>query len=250
MITAVANHKGGVGKTTTTLEVGTLLARAGRRVLLVDLDPQSTLTLAAGYRPAETASMPTVYEVLRDGVHPSTAVLPTPHGPSLLPAKIAMSQADLVLNGAFQREYLLRDALARLDGYDHIFLDCSPSLGLLTINALAAADRVLVPCQTQFYALTGLLQLLDTVGLVRERLNPGLGGPMILPTMLDRRVRHDRGAEAKIRELYPDLVIAATIPATSRVRDAQLGQRPIASFDPSHAAAAAYRCVAEVLDAA
>src|SRR5688572_4423284 len=95
LITAVVNHKGGVGKTTTTLEVGTLLTRAGRRVLLVDLDPQSTLTLAAGYRPAQTAQMPTVYEVLRDGVDPATAILATAHGPSLLPAKIAMSQADL-----------------------------------------------------------------------------------------------------------------------------------------------------------
>ena len=244
------NHKGGVGKTTTTLEVGTLLTRAGRRVLLVDLDPQSTLTLAAGYPPAQTAQLPTVYEVLRDGIDPATAVLPTPHGPSLLPAKIAMSQADLVLNAAFKREYLLRDALGKLSGYDHVFVDCSPSLGLLTINALAAADRVLVPCQTQFYALTGLLQLLETVALVRERLNPGLAGPMILPTMLDRRVRHDREAEAKIRELYPDLVLQETIPATSRVRDAQLGHQPVASFDPSHPAAAAYRRVAEVLDAA
>jgi chromosome partitioning protein len=250
LITAVVNHKGGVGKTTTTLEVGTLLTRAGRRVLLVDLDPQSTLTLAAGYRPAQTAQMPTVYEVLRDGVDPATAILATAHGPSLLPAKIAMSQADLTLNGAFQREFLLREALGKLAGYDHVFLDCSPSLGLLTINALAAADRVLVPCQTQFYALTGLVQLLDTVRLVRERLNPRLADPMILPTMRDRRVRHDREAEAKLRELYPDLVLAHTIPATSRVRDAQLGNQPVTTYDPSHPAADAYRRVAEVLDAA
>jgi chromosome partitioning protein len=250
LITAVVNHKGGVGKTTTTLEVGTVLARAGRRVLLVDLDPQATLTLAAGYRPAQTATLPTIYEVLRDGLDPATALLPTRVGPSLLPAKIAMSQADLVLTGALQREFLLRDALARLTAYDHVFLDCSPSLGLLTINALAAADRVLVPCQTQFYALTGLLQLLDTVRLVRERLNPRLGRPMILPTMLDRRVRHDREAEAKIRELYPTLVLDQTIPATARVRDAQLGHHPLASYDPSHPAAVAYRRVAEVLDAA
>src|SRR5947209_6651503 len=121
MITAVVNHKGGVGKTTTALEVGALLTRAGRRVLLVDLDPQSTLTLAAGYRPSQTAQLPTIYEVLRDGIDPATAILPTELGPSLLPAKIAMSQADLVLTGALQREFLLREALAKLTDYDHVF---------------------------------------------------------------------------------------------------------------------------------
>jgi chromosome partitioning protein len=247
-ITAVVNQKGGVGKTTTAYNVAVALHRLGRRVLLVDLDPQASLTLAAGIALREVTS--SVYELLlRDDVRPEDVAISTSTGVDLIPSHLQLAAAELELAGALSRERILKEKLQLVaDRYDHILIDCGPSLGLLTVNALTAAHRVLTPCQTDYLAVGGLALLDQTIGRVRSRLNQTLGVPMVLPTMFDGRLAHDREMLGLLEERYAATLVGAVVRRTTRLKEAPAGGVSILDYDPKNPAAQAFKTVAEVLD--
>lgn len=243
MIIATAMQKGGVGKTTSTLALGSELARAGARVLLVDLDPQSNLTQGLGYDP--TLLGQSVYEVLIDPAMARSAMLHAEYGVDLLPATLALAGAELSFAGRFGRELLLRAALAPLRSvYDYILIDSPPSLGLFTVNALTAADTVLVPLQAHVFALGAMLQLEETIAMVRQ-LNPALALGGILITMIDRRTSVNALVEAEARVRYGALVFATTIPLNTKIVEAPAAGAPITAYAAESAGARAYRALAE-----
>jgi chromosome partitioning protein len=248
--TAVVNQKGGVGKTTTALNVGASLAERGRRVLFVDLDPQSTLSLACGLGVGTTNAMHTVADLLLDrDADPREAIVTTAVGPDLIPSRVGLAQTEYQMMQQVKREYVLKEQIAKLvDSYDHVLVDCSPSLGLLVVNALTAAGRVIVPCQTDSWAIAGLVQIEQTMALVRKHLNPALPDPIILPTMLDVRINHDREVLTLIKRSRPDAVLDAVVRRSARVKDANAAGAPLLRYDPAHPATAAYRALAEALD--
>lgn len=238
---AVANQKGGVGKTTTAVNVSACLAEAGERVLLVDLDPQANATSGLGLR----ANGVSTYDLL-DGVPLSALAKPTSF-PNLdvVMAKSDLAAAAVELSTREGGERYLAEALAgRLDTYSFVFLDCPPSFGLLTVNALAAADRVLVPVQAEYYALEGLSQLLGTINHVKARLNPELAVAGILLTMADRRTRLSTEVEAELRRHFGELVLTTTVPRSVRLAEAPSHGLPAIAYDPRSAGAEAYWKVA------
>jgi chromosome partitioning protein len=247
-ITAVVNQKGGVGKTTAAYNVGVALQRLGRRVLLIDLDPQASLTLAAGIAPRDVTL--SVYELLlRDDVSPTDVARTTSAGVHLIPSHLRLAAAELELAAAMSRESILKEKLQpALDRYDHILIDCGPSLGLLTVNALTVAHRVLTPCQTDYLAVGGLALLDQTIGRVRSRLNQQLGVPLVLPTLYDGRLAHDREMLGLLRERYADTLVGAVVRRTTRLKEAPAGGVSILDYDPRNPAAEAFKTVAEVLD--
>lgn len=209
-IIATAMQKGGVGKTTTTLALGAELARTGARVLICDLDPQSSATTGSGL--TLDAHALTIYEVLINPLMTNHAIITTDHGYDIIPASLALAGAELSLAGRIGRKLLLRSALAPLRRqYDYILIDSPPSLGLFTVNALAAADTVLVPLQAHVFALQAMSQLEQTISLIRQ-LNPQLRIGGILMTMIDRRTSVNALIESEARERYGDLVFQTTIP--------------------------------------
>jgi chromosome partitioning protein len=238
---AVANQKGGVGKTTTAVNISACLAEAGEHVLLVDLDPQANATSGLGLR----ANGASTHELL-DGV--PLAVLAKPS--QLANLDIVMAKRDLAaaaveLSTRPGGERYLADALAgALDPYSYVFLDCPPSFGPLTVNALAAADRVLVPVQAEYYALEGLSQLLGTISLVKGRLNPELSVSGILLTMADGRTRLSAEVESELRRHFGGLVFTTTIPRSVRLAEAPSHGVPAIAYDRRSAGAEAYWKVA------
>ena len=243
-ILAFALQKGGVGKTTTTFAVGSELAHLGARVLLIDLDPQSNLTQALGCDPTEIDH--SVYEVLLNPTHgPGFATLRTTHGVDLVPATLNLAGAELTLAGRFGRELLLRTALqeARRD-YDYILIDSPPSLGLFTVNALTAADAVIVPLQAHIFALKAMPQLEETITIVRQ-LNPDLAIGGILVTMVDRRTSVNAVVEDTIRQQYRDLVFQTVIPFNVRLVEAPALGQPISAYAPGSTGARAYHDLAQ-----
>lgn len=247
---AVANQKGGVGKTTTVLSLGTALSEAGRRVLLVDLDPQANLSLGLGVDVADDA--PTVYHALCDsGAPPGEAVRPTEFpGLSLIPANIDLSAAEIQLFSELNRERALERALAPLSaGFDYVLVDCPPSLGLLTINALAAADGVLVPLQCAYWAMRGMKQLLDTIDRIRTRgVNPDLELAGVLLTMFDGRTTASHQVAERVREAFPDRVFKTLVKSTVQFNYASVAHQPILAHAPSSDAAQAYRQLAREIE--
>lgn len=246
-VLALANQKGGVAKTTTCLNLGAALSLRGRRVLLVDLDPQANLTLGLGLDPYQQQN--TTYEVLlnpeRGG---SFAVQTVSEGLDLIPATLDMAAAELELAGKIGRETLMRESLAPLrDAYDYIMIDPPPSLGLFTLNALVAADEVLIPLQVHIYALRGLAQLQKTVKLV-QKLNPPLRIGGIVCTMVDRRNNLSVAVENEIREKFGTLVYETIIPNNIRLAEAPASGTPISTYDPASAGAKAYAALAEEVD--
>lgn len=240
MITiALCLQKGGVGKTTTALGLGVELASLGARVLLIDIDPQGNLTQALGYDPTEIES--SIYEVLLNPTHdPAFAILHTDHGPDLLPANLTLAGAEMTLASRYGREMLLRSALGQIrDRYDFILIDTPPSLGLLTGNALTAADTVLVPLQAHAFALKALPQLETAIEIVHA-LNPALHIGGIVVTMSDRRTTINRLIEATAREQYGDLVFKTVIPFNVRLVEAPAVGQPIAAYAPGSSGAQAY----------
>jgi chromosome partitioning protein len=229
-----------VGKTTTTLAVGVELAALGRRVLLVDLDPQSNLTQAIGYDPSTLAR--SIYDVLLNpeaGV--TAATLQTSYGVDLVPATLSLAGAELMLSNRIGRELILRTALAGVrDAYDSILIDTAPSLALLTVNALAAADAVIVPLQAHALALKAMGQLEEIIRLVRQ-LNPTLGLGGLVLTMYDRRTLLSQAVEDQARQRYGDLVYQTTIPLTVKLAEAPAAGQPIGAYAPDSSAARAYR---------
>lgn len=244
-IYAIAQQKGGVGKTTTALNLGAALAGAGKRVLLVDFDPQGALTAGVGHNPPALEA--TIYDVLREsGRDLASVVLKTEAGPDLIPANIDLSAAEIQLASEPGRERILLEKLAPLLAtYDFVLIDCPPSLGLLTLNALTAATDVLIPVQTQYFALRGLDLLFQTIEKVKARINPGLVVRGIIPTMVDSRTIHSREVLQELRNTYGQQVCKTAIPHTVKFADSQLAARSIHSFAPSSPAAQAYQQLAE-----
>ena len=247
---AVMNQKGGVGKTTTTYNLGSGLQRLGRRVLLIDLDPQAALTTYAGiYLPNVTTG---IYQLLLDdSLDPLSVIRETPSGVHVLPASIDLAAAEIELVSMISREQVLKDVLAKLTArYDHILIDCPPSLGLLTVNALAAADQVIIPLQCEFLATRGLNLLLRTLDKIRARLNRDLHVAGILPTMFDGRTTHANEILAELRTSFPGQVYDVVVKETVRLRESPAAGLSIMDYDPRHEVAKAYMTLAEEVDRA
>ncbi len=238
-IYALANQKGGVGKTTTAINLAACLAEAGERALLVDLDPQANATVGLGV--AKDRS-PNVYDVLAGDATADEALVDTQiENLALLPAHPDLAGASVELPRRPGSETLLRDALAPVrDRFAFTLLDCPPSLGPLTVNALVAADRVIVPVQTEYFALEGLAGLLDTLELIQRELNPRLAVAGMLLTMHDGRTRLARDVEAEVREHFPALVFDTVIPRNVRIGEAPSFGRPVIHHDPHCAGSDAY----------
>ncbi len=245
-VLAVANQKGGVAKTTTVASLGTALAERGHRVLLVDLDAQACLTFSLGIDPdAVEAGM---HEVLVGSLAPSEVLVEVADGVDLLPATIDLAGTESQLLSRPGREYVLRTALEQVqDGYDVVLLDCSPSLGVLTLAALTAADEVLVPLQCEMLSHRGVGQLLDTVADVQRILNPRLVVRGILPTLYDARTSHARAVLADVGERYGVPVLEPPIPKSVRFAEAPAVGRSILQTARTSKGAQAYRDVASSL---
>lgn len=226
-IITVANQKGGVGKTTTAVNLSSSLAVAEARVLLVDFDPQGNASSGLGFQPSSVEK--DIYDVLTKGASMSDIIVKTEiDGLDLAPAKIELSAAEIELIHELSRETKLQKALASVqDGYDFIIVDCPPSLGLLTINALTAAQSVLIPLQCEYYALEGLSQLLNTIELIKESLNPSLEVEGILLTMYDQRNNLSREVLAQVKEHFPDKVFGTVIPRAVALSEAPSYGKPI-----------------------
>jgi chromosome partitioning protein len=247
-IIAMCNQKGGVGKTTSTINLGAALAEYGRRVLLVDFDPQGALSVGLGINPHELDK--TVYNLLMDrGTQVHEVIRPTGlPNTDLLPANIDLSAAEVQLVGEVAREQVLARVLRPvLDDYDVVLIDCQPSLGLLTVNALTASHGVVIPLECEFFALRGVALLVETIEKVKDRLNPGLEIDGILATMYDPRTLHSREVVARVVEAFGDQVFHTVIGRTVKFPDASVAAEPITTYASSHAGAYAYRLLAREL---
>jgi chromosome partitioning protein len=247
-IIALCNQKGGVGKTTTTINLGAALADYGRRVLVVDFDPQGAASVGLGTSPHELDR--TVYNLLMErGAVLQEIVRPTGvDNLDLLPANIDLSAAEVQLVGEVARESILSRVLRPAEQeYDIILVDCQPSLGLLTVNALTAAHGVLIPLECEFFALRGVALLVETVEKVRDRLNPRLQVDGILATMHDPRTLHSREVLARVNEAFGDQLLHTVIGRTVKFPDSSVAAEPITSYAPSHPGALAYRQLAREL---
>ena len=243
-IFTVANQKGGVGKTTTTVNVAAALAMGGLRVLVIDLDPQGNASTALGVEHRESAG---VYEVLMGNAQMLDVVQKVPGFPVLdcVSSNTSLANAEINLVSMVARELQLKEAIESISvNYDYIFIDCPPSLGLLTINAFAASKELLIPIQTEYYALEGLSQLLETYGVVKKRLNPNLNLSTIVLTMFDSRTRLSNDVAANVRSHFPNELIDIPIPRAVRVSEAPSYNQTVMTYDPLSPGAIAYMQVA------
>jgi len=243
-VLAVSNQKGGVGKTTTAINLGTALAAIGEKVLIVDMDPQGNASTGLGV-PRETRLV-TIYDVIVDGRSVDDSAVPTTvPGLDIVPADADMSGVEIELSQADRRSFRLRDALRGQGAegqtrYDYVLIDCPPSLNLLTLNAMAAADAVLVPLQCEFFALEGLTQLMKTIEMVRQSLNPTLEIQGLVLTMYDRRSTLSGQVAADVRSHFGDKVYDAVIPRNVRVAEAPSFGKPALIYDLKCAGSQAY----------
>ena len=245
-VVAVCNQKGGVGKTTTTINLGAALAQFGRRVLLVDFDPQGALSVGLGIQPHELDF--TVYNVLMErGTSASEVVVKTSvAGMELLPSNIDLSGAEVQLVHEVGREFVLGGVLEPLlPEYDVVLIDCQPSLGLLTVNALACADGIIVPLECEYFAMRGVALLTETIDKVSRRINPRLAMDGLLATMYDSRTLHSREVLTRVVDRFGDEVFHTVISRTVRFPDATVAGEPITSFDPASTGASSYRELAK-----
>jgi len=247
-IIAMCNQKGGVGKTTTTINLGAALAEYGRRVLIVDFDPQGAASVGLGVSPHELDL--TVYNLLMERHASITEVLcrTSIDNLDLLPANIDLSAAEVQLVGEVARESALSRVLRPvMDDYDVILVDCQPSLGLLTVNALTAAHGVLIPLECEFFALRGVALLVETIEKVRDRLNPRLEVDGILATMYDPRTLHSREVISRVKEAFGDTLLHTVVGRTVKFPDSSISAEPITTYAPTHSGAIAYRQLAREL---
>ncbi len=247
-IIAMCNQKGGVGKTTSTINLGAALAECGRRVLLVDFDPQGALSVGLGVNPNELDR--TIYNLLterghtiREFIHPTRT-----ENLDLVPANIDLSAAEVQLVGEVAREQILARVLRpALDDYDVVLIDCQPSLGLLTVNALTAAHGVIIPLECEFFAMRGVALLVETIDKITDRLNPRLQVDGILATMFDGRTLHNREVVRSVVDHFGEQVFHTVISRTVKFPDASLAAEPITTYASTHGGAGAYRQLAREL---
>lgn len=240
---AFVNQKGGVGKTTSCVNLGSCLRAAGARVLVCDFDPQGNAT--SGFGVDKGAVFPTIYDVLISGAPVENAIVHTPYA-DVLPANKALAGASVEMIAMDRREYLLKEALAKVqENYDFILIDCPPSLELLTLNCLCAADAVLVPVQCEYYALEGLSDLLSTVRIVKSRLNPAIQMEGLLLTMYDGRTNLSMQVAEEVKRHFPGKVFATVIPRNVRLSEAPSHGKPVNAYDGSSRGSVAYKLLAE-----
>ena len=246
-IISLCNQKGGVGKTTTTINLAASLAEYGRRVLAVDFDPQGALSAGLGI---QTHEIPTIYDLLLDSKRDPHEVIvaSSVEGLDVMPANIDLSAAEVHLVNEVARETILARVLRKVASeYDVILIDCQPSLGLLTVNALTASHGVLIPLECEFFALRGVALLIETIDKVRDRLNPSIELDGVLATMYDPRTLHSREVLERVVEAFGDDVLETVIGRTVKFPDASVAGVPITKFAPEHSAAQAYLRLAREL---
>jgi chromosome partitioning protein len=248
-VISIASQKGGVGKTTTTINLGACLAQENKRVLVIDIDPQGNATSGLGINGNDQRQ--TVYEVLIGQAEISDAIMPTALSTlDLLPAGQRLSGAEVELVGMMARETRLKSCLTKVrEEYDYVFIDSPPSLGLLTVNSLTASDSVLIPLQCEYLALEGLTQLIGAIRLVQDHLNPGLRIEGVLLTMFDARLNLSQQVAEEARKFFSDRVYKTVIPRNVRLSEAPSFGKPIVLYDPHSSGAESYRELArEVLE--
>lgn len=242
MIISIGNQKGGVAKTTTTLHLAHAIANQGKKVLVVDLDPQSSLTIACGLEPEDISN--TTYNMLCEDMDARNAILDIGNI-HIIPAIIDLSVAEIQLAGMIAREYVLKNKLDGVkDYYDYILIDCPPSLGLLTINALSASNYILIPTTTEYLALRGMDLLFSTINKIKVNLNKDLEVMGIIPTIHDARTLHSREVLEEIKNNYSDIKVFSPIKKSVKVQDAVLGATTILETDPMHEIAKTYSEIA------
>ncbi|MFZ9840804.1 MAG: ParA family protein [Candidatus Nanopelagicales bacterium] len=248
-VIAIVNQKGGVGKTTSTINLGAALAATGKRILLVDFDPQGALSVGLGVKPSE--GKPTVFELIMstpDISFDDVVIRQVASGVDLLPCAMNLAAAEMALVSEVGREQVLASVLLpQLDNYDFVLIDCQPSLGLLTINALAAANGVIIPVECEYFALRGVALLIDSIKKVQGRINPRLQIDGVLATMYDPRTYHAREVLARIKDAFKGQLFKTPITRTIKFPDAQVQGKPLLEIEPNHSGAKQYQEVAKEL---
>ncbi len=247
-VIALAQQKGGVGKTTTTINLGAALVELGRRVLMLDLDPQGALSAGLGVEPLELKT--TIYDLLHsNAIKASNVLLETPIGAHLIPSNIDLAASELELVSEPGRERVVKEKISPiLDQYDYVLLDCPPSLSLLTLNALSAAGGIIIPVQTQYFALRGMDLLFNTIEKVKTRLNPQLSVTGILPTLHQNQTLHAKEVIEDLSNTYGELMFSTPIPMTVKLADSVMAGTSILQFMPNSPAAEAYRNLAKEVE--